>query len=413
MQENEELLRLLRRAADLPEERPLENNLFAILKMENKEVAAHSAFFAYLFSKPDFLKSFIENVLGRKVTSNDFSFEREVVFNGGRIDFVFWNDGRPIALEMKVWAGEQAQQIERYRRFLAEHNGNEDDIYFLTPTPRASTTGRSHNITFVSDISRWLQSIGAAATGEVRFLIEQYHDLIKKLCGSVMNDGKKTELITSKKDVDDIGKLIAARDAFFSRALAVFFDCLRDRTEAALDAQGIRAVYCPSAYESEAIAGYYGRTAYWPQLFYKVFLPVEQREKLLLSANEDLYFAFEIYKYAYCGFTIRKTTDTGTEFVPDLEKFFPLCDRCAELPYVHSSKNSSLWPLWRYVTLLNKKIDFKNCDENYWQFLQKRSTANGGIYAVNGSLELNENAVSSVIEQMTALYRIGIQFILA
>ena len=409
--ESEALLRLLRRAAELPDARPLQDNLFAILKMENREVAAHSAFLAYLFSKPAFLCSFLETVLGKEVTSDDFGFEREAVFDGGRIDFVFWNGGRPAALEMKVWAGEQAQQIERYRSFLAENGGDEDDVYFLTPLPRGSVTGRSHNITFGSDLLPWLQAIGEDASGEVRFLIGQYAELIKNLCGTAMEDRQKRELITGKKDVDDIGKLIAARDAFFSRVLAVLFDDLRERAKRAFCARGMQAVYSPSAYESEAIAGYYGHTTYWPQLFYKVLLPEEMRAKAGLTDGEDLYFAFEIYRYAYCGFTIRRTTETGTEFVSDPEKFYPLCDRCARVSGIRSSKNASLWPAWQYIRLLNKKIDFKSCEGGYWQLLQRRSGESA--HAVNGSLQLNESAVSSVIEQMSALYRKGIEIILA
>ena len=127
------------------EEFPLEDiNLFSILNMENKEVSAHSSFLYYIF------KPFIHNnvkddthlkILFKKIMKIDcvpdyIDISREVSTDFGRLDFLINYEIKgiknAIVIELKIWAGEQFEQIERYKTCLL----------YTSPSPRDGLLSR-------------------------------------------------------------------------------------------------------------------------------------------------------------------------------------------------------------------------------------------------------------------------------
>ena len=121
-------------------------NLFSILGMETKEVSAHSAFLFYVF-KPfeingeedkynlkvlyDFLRTEKSDLPENPANLNIF---REIAFDNGRLDFFITYDNDAIVIELKIWADEQEDQIERYREYLKGCGYSTDNVFFLTPT---------------------------------------------------------------------------------------------------------------------------------------------------------------------------------------------------------------------------------------------------------------------------------------
>ena len=134
-------------------------NLFSILGMETKEVSAHSAFLFYVFepfidsvgdNNCDNLKALYDylKTIKNELPDNpeNLYIYREVPCEYGRMDFLIrYNIGckaDAIVIELKIKAGEQEDQINRYRKFLKENDYTEDNIFFLTPDGRRdSTTG--------------------------------------------------------------------------------------------------------------------------------------------------------------------------------------------------------------------------------------------------------------------------------
>ena len=106
-------------------------NIFSILKMERLEVNTHSAFL-YELINPDgthyqddkYLRIFIDEVL--KI--EDFDFEnvkvnRETFTNTSRrIDFTIENKDYYIAIEMKIDATDQDNQLSDYYEYAKKQN---------------------------------------------------------------------------------------------------------------------------------------------------------------------------------------------------------------------------------------------------------------------------------------------------
>ena len=118
-------------------------NLFSILGMENKEVSAHSAFLYYVlkpFVQEDgkvndhHLRMFLK-MLPLNITEPDFvDIYREYPTDFGRLDFLilYGKAGKQdaVVIELKIWAGEQPKQIERYREFLKQKGYSIENILF-------------------------------------------------------------------------------------------------------------------------------------------------------------------------------------------------------------------------------------------------------------------------------------------
>lgn len=184
-----------------------EINLFSILNMENKEVSAHSAFLHYIFSPfadetspngidDNNLRKLLSKLLNGEFNTNQMEcldIFREVSTSYGRMDFVikFTIDGiqHTVVIELKIWAGEQSNQIGRYAKYLRNDCGEKDTenrIFFLTPSERNATTGNAKNITLKNEIYEVLDEIihDRSAYKDYCSIIRQYQRIINYLTGA-------------------------------------------------------------------------------------------------------------------------------------------------------------------------------------------------------------------------------------
>lgn len=205
-------------------------NIFSVMGMESNEVKTHSAIIGELLNpkgshgledKP--LKSFIELVvkpLYIKEDSTFGNFEEKFNFNfestyskveefagkinddateGGRIDIVIKdNKGKIFLIENKIYAGEQKNQLNRYKNFYQNA-----PILFLTLDGKDSETAfelEKNNdyftISYENEILLWLQECVKEAVKfpMLREVIYQYINLIKKLTNQTMNTELKKEI---------------------------------------------------------------------------------------------------------------------------------------------------------------------------------------------------------------------------
>lgn len=115
-------------------------NIFSILKMERLEVNTHSAFLYELinpkgthYQDDKYLRIFIDEVLEIK----DFDFKKVKVGretftnNSRRIDFTIENEDYYIAIEMKIDATDQDNQLSDYFEY-AEKQKKKFKVYYLT-----------------------------------------------------------------------------------------------------------------------------------------------------------------------------------------------------------------------------------------------------------------------------------------
>ena len=175
-------------------------NIFSILNMERKEVATHS-YFIYELINPDgshfqgnkYLRIFVNEVLN----IDDFDFANVKVGmetltdslnnSNRRIDFTIENDKYYIAIEMKIDADDQDEQLADYLKH-AKNQKKEPLVYYLTLDGKEASE-KSHKgieykrLSFINDISSFIeQSIEKSAELTViRESLIQYKYLIEKI----------------------------------------------------------------------------------------------------------------------------------------------------------------------------------------------------------------------------------------
>lgn len=203
----------LSKAYDLVAKNTGENfNIFSILGMERSEVKTHSKIVAELLNPKgsheqgdDFLKLFIQQLeqkFPEKFPTIEFENPHLTVEKyigkvnndeGGRID-IFIEDGKnAIAVENKIDAGEQHQQLKRYSKYC---EGKNYAVIYLTLDGKESKTNNDSEyftISYEEDIINWLELCKKEAVNLpiLREAIGQYINLIKKLTHQTIN--KKME----------------------------------------------------------------------------------------------------------------------------------------------------------------------------------------------------------------------------
>ena len=181
-------------------------NIFSILRMERLEVNTHSAFLYELinpngthYQGDKYLRIFIAKVL----EIEDFDFEnvkvgRETFTNTSRrIDFTIENKDYYIAIEMKIDATDQDNQLIDYFEYTKKQNKKFIKVYYLTLDGRdASERSLKGNkmdykkISFQFHILNFIEkSIEKSANlAIIRESLIQYKNLILKITNQPTNE---------------------------------------------------------------------------------------------------------------------------------------------------------------------------------------------------------------------------------
>lgn len=172
---------------------PPRPNLFDWAGMSDSELAHSQVLAHFLDPRADhgqgtrFLNTFVamlaergaDTLSGVRCTHPSMAevYTEYVIPSGRRIDVVMllppWG---VIAIENKVWAGEQDKQVADYAEWAAAQPGREV-VVFLTPGGRKSETGRgADSLVLLSygDLSRWLRTAGWDTPPDVRWIVDQY-----------------------------------------------------------------------------------------------------------------------------------------------------------------------------------------------------------------------------------------------
>lgn len=188
------------------------------LRLESDEVRFHTRLIGYLldpnaghFQGDKFLKLFFEAV-GIKEAPQGFTVEIEKhvgkrdwgTVEGGRIDLLISNSTKKtaFAIELKIYAGEQPQQLQRYFNYLNNNfKINESKVYFLTLHGNESNFhqkfGQYEKISFSDNILKWIESCRLATIDQpvIRETLTQYIANIKRLTNQNPNDQMSNEII--------------------------------------------------------------------------------------------------------------------------------------------------------------------------------------------------------------------------
>lgn len=195
-------------------------NIFEVLRIQDKEVlicrllgdlldpsGRHG-----LEEKP--LAIFLRRIgCDREFSSEELQYARvvleEVIDENRRIDLVIYIKNFVLPIEVKIWAGDQKNQLyDYYLYFQRENRSSIDKICYLTPEGREpspySCNGLSLNqiqaLSFQNDIAAWLNEVlGLVENQRIRTAIEEFREVIESMY-------KENHIFNELNDILGLGK---------------------------------------------------------------------------------------------------------------------------------------------------------------------------------------------------------------
>lgn len=223
-------------------------NLLNTLNKENDEVHTHSKIIFELLLKTyisdgsaDFLKLLLSELsIPPKYINQTWTPYRERCFDNGRIDFVLECKDFCIAIEMKIYAGDQPLQLERYEDFCKSRHKNYMVCYLTLEgrKPSEKSMGKMDRnrlklISFKREIYSWLQKcMGEVKSGGYQYsFIKQYCAAVEHLTTEESDFELMKNIISTTEDARTVTFLCSGLMAKMTDILADFFDGLRHRLE--------------------------------------------------------------------------------------------------------------------------------------------------------------------------------------
>lgn len=372
-------------------------NVFSIINMENKEVAVHSAMLYFIF-KPFFDNGKIDDnnlrlllkVFGFEKDYKHVSIMREVSIPNslGRLDFLITMDDELLAIELKIWAKEQYEQISRYTQFLESQGANKNNIIFLTPTKRETTTGDAKNFTLIGDIKPLIEKIINSRCGHTDYcaILSQYIKVINKLCRE--KEIKLSNLFRNQSELLAVDYLVNERKQIMNFLLENFFISLCDKlVKENLSNEYANVSLYDYKYGTDSIKNYYNGAQTYPAI---VFELDNYKLNLIntLSSDYKLFFFIEINHNLYTGLSLRKEMKGDLQIMESED--FDLLKRSNNdiLQENHSKKN---WLKWYHIKNDGRKINFRDfSSDDFW--LKTLFTQN--------SLELDEVKMNQIVYEV-------------
>lgn len=356
---------------------PLEEiNVFSILKMETKEVSAHSALLYYIL-KPFPTKDGDMDDLNLRIFLRNLGFakeyayidiEREVITDFGRLDFLISMDDEILVIELKIWANEQYEQISRYQNYLRSRKADISNILFLTPNERTAKTGEAKNITLEKHVKNALQEITIIREKNVAYCstIQQYIEVIKKLVGEKKMDN--SSILETVADLAAVESLLVARQQMLGNLLQKFFNEINNLIiekicQGGLTLNGgyeLKKVQYP--YGEDSIKKYYERSSRcYPALAFEI--ENYKLKNIGYLPQYRLYLLIEIAVSGsfYVGLALRESDGDDDFKKLDKNKLEKLREE------IHVDVYDEAFLGWEYIQLEGQNIYFKNyTDSGLW-----------------------------------------------
>lgn len=349
-------------------------NIFSVLDMETDEVKTHTRLI-YELLRPDgqhgmgkaFIEEFFRLVL-RKPIPEYVSVKREYVINArgndeyGRIDLLLEGRDFCFPIEVKIYAGDQNRQIERYTTFAKKAKRNQ--VYYLSldgHEPTKDSLGNTNKtsvecLSFSSDIRDWLERCGEIAwqTPAVVEIIRQYIRLIDKLTGNVEED----EYMKMIKNIIGGSKENFQSAVAVEQALKPLRIDIMQRVFSEIESHiGNRLnLYQPHRNYINLSKRYYERKSnVWPGLGYLITTCGDYNIALRFEVEDNFYYGVVFFKNEW---------DQVPKESPKIIDAFQN-DIWKKLIEERGDKSKSWWLWWKYLPSNSKLIDFRKENEYY------------------------------------------------
>jgi hypothetical protein len=370
---------ILNQAAKLFNERrpAMDNNgynVFEALGIERNEVVTHTRFLFSLLNKrgkhncgDKFLRLFARRIIDGESALDDkteISAELEHNFDGNhsRIDLLITVADRKYAVELKIDADEQPNQIDRYYRYTR------NKVYFLTLDKRKSFSCSNPEwvacISYADEIVEWLkeclQELDKNGHGAIYDLIEQYITTIKKITRKQKEDSDMKALINDKVKFYVIDELFDAKKAVMVDVIREF--CTKLGTE--IERRGFLKNYVYVASDDNDISMCLDKKCVSPFIGYQLKDSVVCKLVQGKRVKYHLYYYIDVFGNGYLsvgsglgndrGYTAERFKNDRT--IDNLMQIIE--ERYKDIP------DNLLWRA-KKAEYRNNYIDFVSCNEAY------------------------------------------------
>ncbi len=246
-------------------------NVFTTLLSDRDEVRLHTRFLHCLLDPqgahdrgPQFLNLFFATLAERpgldhedkpvefplSATPQAWTIEKEAACaEYGQMDLLLATSGSGIAIENKIDAIEQPEQLAKYMRYLRSRHGDSSRVIYLTLDGKQSDThgGLPYiRISYATHILDWLERCLAdtASISPIHAVILQYREVVRKLTGRSLSSTlmqpaveyirTHPDIITYRREID--AAIVAVRVDFLDRMAAALMSSLAPDYEVRLRA---------------------------------------------------------------------------------------------------------------------------------------------------------------------------------
>lgn len=164
-------------------------------------------------------------------TLDTWTVQKEASVSEGQIDLLLECAKCGIAIENKIWAGEQADQLSRYARYLSRRHGPRGRLIYLTLDGKgAGSHGDSPylRISYVGHILPWLEKCLQASYSfiPINQVLLQYREVVRQLTGQTLNAALMDTIANFILQYPDIIRQQPQIAAGINQAKIVFLDRL-------------------------------------------------------------------------------------------------------------------------------------------------------------------------------------------
>lgn len=261
---------LLNKAAELlskrqrhPNETGDEFNIFTVLDRERKEESTHCRLIYELLNPEGshgqgdlFLQEFFRSIIGKPLEGK-VTVKREYRFDNGRIDLLLWGDNFCYPIEVKIDAGDQERQIERYLKFAEKQRKGQSDfeaiVYYLTldkhdPSKKGKGDARSEqvkNISFPCEIRSWLVQCKEKMKSipNIQIILRQYIWLIDRLKGEIPMEELEKKISKSKISYESAVEIAKTLPSVRAKKMIEIFEKIEDIVKKQINISPIDSSY--------------------------------------------------------------------------------------------------------------------------------------------------------------------------
>ena len=375
-----------------------EFNLFRILRNETDEENLHSAFLAFMLNPNEvhglgefpiisFIKAidnFNENTKGvfddfetkTVVCQTEFGVKRKNAKSTRRIDILIRNNlNQSIAIENKIWAGDQPRQLEDYYESLTELGDNVYPILYLTldgKDPSKSSIGslvseKFQAISYSELILDWISLVikEAAELPTLRESLIQYKFLVEDLCGLSMRNKTNATLVkfsSSKENILKMKDLIGCWSEVQANIQILFWKQLEQSIEEKIKHSKGYSLLESQRWSEENVVSYVKK---WhdnlrKRSWYGIKIEIPTNEK---STNRVMYYV-ELDHSISGGFIVQngnmRETVKDSGIAQSLMNLY-IKNEVSTRKFTIPGENDK-WIAWRYLKVNSSELNQSNSD---------------------------------------------------